>query len=102
MRYRMACSYATSDNPSCVNPDHLFLGTPKDNHADMVAKGRHIYPPYRPGSSNGNSKLKEEQVREIRSMAASGIEYREIAEVFNTSHFNVGKIVRRETWRHIR
>ena len=34
----------TCDNPGCINPDHLFVGTPKDNTQDMMQKGRHVTP----------------------------------------------------------
>lgn len=50
------------DNPSCVRPDHLFLGTPLDNVVDMLSKGRNVSCP---GISNGSSKLTPEQVRAI-------------------------------------
>lgn len=50
------------DNPSCVRPDHLFLGTPADNVIDMVQKGRNVSCP---GLKNGVAKLTPEQVRAI-------------------------------------
>lgn len=50
------------DNPSCVNPTHLFLGTNRDNIVDSISKGR-----TNRGTKNGGHKLSEAQVREIRS-----------------------------------
>jgi len=49
------------DNPPCVNPNHLFLGTAKDNAWDSIRKGRNAF-----GERGGTSKLKEEQVRDIK------------------------------------
>jgi hypothetical protein len=55
------------DTPLCVNPDHLFLGTQKDNQQDMVAKGRENR-----GEGRPQSKLTEEQVMEIRRLYVKG------------------------------
>jgi len=55
------------DNPQCVNPDHLFLGTHQDNMLDMALKGR-----TRHGSKHRDAKLKPEQVIEIRKLYAEG------------------------------
>lgn len=65
------------DNPTCVRPDHLFLGTAAENHADMRQKNRHSNPPPPGrGSANQNSKLTEEQVKEIKQRYAEHLEIR--------------------------
>ena len=81
------------DNPSCVNPDHLFLGTQKDNMQDMSNKDRSLA-----GEKHPASKLTAEQVVEIRS---SDLSQRKLAEKFNVSHSKISQIIRRVSWVHI-
>ena len=76
------CVLHKCDNPTCVNPDHLFLGTDKDNVADATAKGRRA--PQR-GKLNHAAVLTEEKVRQIRTLLAVGTTHREIAEQFRIS-----------------
>ena len=61
------------DNPVCVNPAHLFLGTASDNCKDMLAKGR-ARPKTSKGSAHANSKLTEDLVRDIRASKEPGAE----------------------------
>lgn len=84
------------DNPSCVRPEHLFLGTYVDNHQDMIQKGRspHIgtdRPPrnYARGEKHPYAKLSDAQVEEIK--AASGTQ-REIAARFGVTQGTVSSI----------
>lgn len=91
----------TCDNPSCVRPSHLFIGTPADNTADMIAKGR-----ARGGSSKGvahpAAKLTEEAVIEIRrAFGCQEITQKELAEQFGVSKGAIAHVVRKETWRHL-
>lgn len=84
------------DNPSCVNPMHLFLGTGKDNMEDKIVKGR-----MRGNWTKGNSfgtKLTEIQVLQIRE--ATGTQ-QEIAESFGISRSLVSLIKRKKIWSHI-
>jgi len=86
----------TCDTPSCVNPDHLWLGTPKDNAVDKVAKGR-INPAF--GEANGGSKLTNEQIILIRELyEAKHLNQRELGEKFSVAHQTISKIVRKERW----
>jgi hypothetical protein len=90
------CVLHRCDNPSCVNPAHLFLGTYADNNADMAMKGRHG--DFR-GERNGSSKLIRDQVLEIRCLAAQGkVSQREIGEMFGVSKGAIGRILRHQTW----
>lgn len=85
------------DNPACVNPDHLFLGTHKDNRQDTVEKKRHVY-----GERNHKAKLTAGQVRLIREEYESGeATQQELAEAYDVVHSTIGFIVRGETWQHL-
>ncbi len=85
------------DNPSCVNPAHLFLGTLQDNHKDMMNKGRQGHGRH-PGSTNPSAKLTEQQVLEIRALPGPN---RKIAEVYGVAKCTIDDIRARNTWRHI-
>lgn len=88
----------TCDNRSCVNPDHLKLGTPLDNMQDMHAKGR--AKPGRPcGNRNANAKLTPEAVRYIRS---SGKMVSELARELGMGKTAVRNVVRGRTWAHVK
>lgn len=82
------------DNPSCVNPKHLFLGTHKINTQDKISKGRCPI-------GESISKLKECEVLEIRRYAALHIPRRLIAKMFGIGPTNVTNIVNRKIWKHI-
>lgn len=83
----------TCDNPICVNPEHLILGTHGDNVQDMLSKGRQ-------GDRKPN-KVSESQVREIRAMSESGLGVVPISNLYGISKSQVSKIARREAWRHV-
>lgn len=84
------------DNPRCVNPEHLFLGTAKDNSQDMVRKGR-----VSQGDRHPYAKLTTEQVVVIRKRAADGDDPGQIASDFGVSEWNVIHVIRRHTWKHV-
>lgn len=85
------------DNPPCTNPEHLFLGTPADNTADMHAKGRARKRGMK-GTEHPLSKLTEADVREIRK---SPEKIAALALRFNVSRATVHSIVTGKTWTHI-
>lgn len=92
------CVLHRCDNRLCVNPDHLFLGTQAENLADMRAKGRDDRTRKPRGEQNGNAKLTEQQVREIRHSTEF---QRQCAARYHVSQCTVGMIRRREIWRHV-
>lgn len=93
------------DNRLCVNPEHLFLGTPKENYDDMVKKGRKPRQPrgehYSIGSTNPRAKIDEAQAIDIRNQFESGIAIDQLAEKFNLTKTNIRLIINRKTWKHI-
>ena len=92
------------DNPPCVNPEHLFLGTDADNNRDMMAKGR-----FRQGNTTltaakgeGHPKhrLTEEQVSAIRSRYTGAWgEQSQLAREFGVSQTTIFQIVNQQRWR---
>lgn len=87
------------DNPRCVNPDHLFVGTAADNMKDRDRKGRRSTKsgwPRRSGSSHGRSKLTETDVIAIRSDSRTQVE---IAKQFGVGRTQISKIKCGENWR---
>lgn len=92
------------DNRKCVRPDHLFLGTPADNIADMVKKGRNGTCPtalHARGENVRGAKLTDEMVREIRSRVAAGRSNIETGRLFGVDASTVSNIAHRKTWTHI-
>lgn len=90
------------DNRACVNPAHLFLGTHKDNMADMVAKGRLVSPPPKFGSANHMAAVSEDTVWEIRQVARLGrFSQKQIARSYGLSEMAVSRIIRNLAWKHV-
>jgi hypothetical protein len=112
------CVLHKCDNPPCVNPAHLFLGSRSDNTADMIRKGRakltgpitpatgdrngsRTSPESRPkGSAVKTSKLTLAQVLEIRRLRADGLERNAVAAQFGIAPGHVSQITSGRAWRH--
>lgn len=87
------------DNKSCVNPNHLFIGTPQNNMDDMRAKGRDNYVH---GESNPRAKLTEKDVLEMRRLKSECCtSTSRLAAIFRISKSQVNAILRRQFWKHI-
>ena len=90
----------TCDVPSCVNPDHLWLGSQWDNINDCKKKGRFKPPTDHsfPGERHGNSKLTDENILEMRTGALSNKEY---AQKFDIDRRYVSRIRTGRAWKHL-
>lgn len=88
----------TCDNPGCVNPAHLWLGTAQDNHRDKVAKGRANSPK---GEQSRASKLTASKIRAIRRRLAEGENQTNVAAAFGVSQPTISHIGAGKTWSHV-
>lgn len=79
------------DTPSCVNPEHIFLGTQQDNIADMVSKGR----------QSSYRKLSDDEIRSIRAMVRGGMRQSEVSRVTGVDSGTVSRVVNRKLYRHV-
>lgn len=90
----------TCDNRLCCNPDHLWLGTPKDNTQDMIEKGRRRGKgEVARGEDITISKLTEDMVRAMRSEPP--MTFKELGEKYGVSAATANKVVLRRTWAHV-
>lgn len=78
------------DNRKCINPDHLFLGTPQDNQIDCVEKGR-----------NPLAKFKINEIKEIKLKIKNGIRQADIARQYKVSRRYISNIKTGLTWKHV-
>ncbi len=78
------------DNAKCINPEHLFLGTQKENMIDKAKKGRHPM-----------AKLTIEKVKEIRRLAIKGNSNLKLAKQFNVSDSTICNILKNRIWTHV-
>ncbi len=95
------CVLHTCDNPSCVNPKHLWLGTREDNIHDMEEKGRGVHNGT-PGEKHPMAKLNWKKVNKIRKMYNAGKYFqKELAKIFSVTRSNISCIVRKNSWKNI-
>jgi hypothetical protein len=102
----MVIRHKVCDNPACVNPDHLAIGTFKDNSQDMVAKGRQSRigrknnPPT--GETNGRAKLTAEAVLQIREKYKTGLySYDILSKEYSVTKTTIKSIINRKLWVHV-
>lgn len=84
------------DNPRCTNPQHLWIGTHKENAKDMIEKKRKAN-----GEKTNNSKLKTEDVIEIKKLIKLGFSYPKISKMYEVAYGTIARIKRGETWKHV-
>lgn len=92
------CVCHSCDNPPCINPEHLFLGTNSENMADMKAKGRRKN--VNAGEKNGRAKLTWEDVTEIRrAYAAKEVNQLQLAKKFPISQTSISLLLKNKIWK---
>lgn len=96
------CVLHTCDNPLCIRPDHLFLGTRADNNHDMQQKGRCDRLKRAKGVRHWKAKLTSDKVLEIRARYAKDKPtYISLAKQYDITLQQIYRIVHRQAWRHI-
>lgn len=94
------------DNPSCIRPEHLWIGTPLDNTRDCISKGRNHIPiifaqQCLRGEQITNSKLRECLIIEIRARAKTGETQKSIAAFYAVSETTISRVISKQLWKHV-
>lgn len=96
------CACHRCDTPGCINPDHLFLGTPGENSRDRHRKGRtHRWIGGRPSTINPHRKLSEDDVRIVRRWLLENVKQKEIARRMRVTRGAISHISMGITWRGV-
>ena len=90
------CVMHKCDNPQCVNPNHLSVGTLADNNQDKQNKMRHVY-----GEGNHTCKLSEQDVKNIRNTPRERGYLVKLSEKYNVSKPTIEAIVYNKSWKHL-
>ena len=102
------CVLHTCDNPACVNPSHLFLGTKAENNTDMRSKGRNVAAggktpiplcKYKRGVDHYNCKLSPQLVCEIKSWRAKGLSFSQLSHMFGIAPSHAWRITKGKQWK---
>ena len=88
----------TCDNPSCINPDHLYTGTHQDNMRDREDRGRGVI---QYGEKSNFSTLTEKQVVSIKNELKDGASLKYLSEKYNVTPQNIWFIKTGKTWKHL-
>lgn len=91
------CVCHKCDNPPCINPEHLFLGTQVDNIQDMIKKNRRDFK----GENAPYRKLSSNQVLKIRELIQNGVKQKEICRIFDITQGHVASIKYRRCWKEL-
>lgn len=90
------------DNPSCVNPKHLWLGDAKQNAEDRDSKGRYVIGDLPVGEDHFSAKLTDEKVLQIRCLyEIGGYSHRELGNMFGVAKETVSALLQGRTWKHL-
>ena len=84
------------DNPGCVNPGHLFVGTPFQNTRDCIEKGR-----FQMGETHGNARLNNRAVHKIFALRSRGFTQKQIGKSVGCTQSNVSRILLGKMWVHL-
>ena len=87
-----ACHHC--DNPSCVNPDHVFIAESYENTQDMIDKGRSRF-------SGSKKVLNKEKVAKIKQLSELGFSKTEIGRMFEIEQSHVAQIIEYKIWKHV-
>ena len=93
------CVLHKCDNPPCFNPEHLYVGTMKDNMMDKTIKGRGKCGI---GERQGHAKLTDNKVKEIRKLRDEGMAFSQIQKIFSVSNATIRSAYSRHTWSHVK
>ena|ERR1035438_2491139 len=97
--YPEPCGLHKCDVRSCINPDHIFEGTRRQNWKDKEAKGRGNHAK---GSKQGASKLSESIVFKIRALYAKGmLTHLSLAQRFGVNRVTITNLLNRRSWKHV-